>query len=254
MYLWQYTHLCADTCSRFLGDRVMQNKARNYSDPIVFPDLWNQAFPDSPATAFQSPQSAKPTEVASEPSFRQALAEIPASQPIEPTSPATTHALALSSTPAEEPSYTPSAQPNSAHSAQESTSNAEVEKASNGASPSQEAAKHSAQAFEALQASSSRTSKASPSSKSVLSSTTPQQTSTRSSDMGDLVKSTEVANSTSSLPALVASNSTTSAPTSETPMTSVLDFGSTRTSESSPIQPVEASPCRSTLVTDLNEG
>ena len=38
--------------------------SRNYSDPIAFPDLWNKAFPDSPASNFL-PQSKSTTSSSS---------------------------------------------------------------------------------------------------------------------------------------------------------------------------------------------
>ena len=44
--------MCADSCSKFGGDRVRADTSRNYSDPIAFPRLWDEVFPESPARNF----------------------------------------------------------------------------------------------------------------------------------------------------------------------------------------------------------
>lgn len=68
----QYTHLCAESCQKYGGDIVLANKNHNYSDPMAFPDVWNEWFPNSPASAFQ--EAVVVRDAAAGPKYKQALA------------------------------------------------------------------------------------------------------------------------------------------------------------------------------------
>lgn len=81
-----WSHLCAESCSRFLGDTVLADKSRNYSDIEMFPDLWNKQFPEYPASKFDA-AARKASIIPTSPTFQQALAQVTSSASPQPQSP-----------------------------------------------------------------------------------------------------------------------------------------------------------------------